>query len=60
MNISLINWQNETPVFYPWLAALVLGWLMVASASTGIAEEYTGNPPALPARGKTPGFRSAS
>ena len=44
MNISLINWQNETPVFYPWLAALVLGWLMVASASTGIAEEYTGNP----------------
>ncbi|MAR01088.1 MAG: putative lipid II flippase FtsW [Oceanospirillaceae bacterium] len=43
MNLSAFRWQEQTPVFYPWLAALVLGWLMVASASTGIAEYYTGN-----------------
>ncbi|PHS66617.1 MAG: putative lipid II flippase FtsW [Thalassobium sp.] len=30
-------------MFYPWLALMCLGWLMVASASTGIAEFYTGN-----------------
>ncbi|MBQ0726411.1 MAG: putative lipid II flippase FtsW [Thalassolituus oleivorans] len=39
-----LSWQNETQLFYPWLAMLLLGWLMVASASTGIAEFYTGNP----------------
>ena len=43
MNFDAFRWQQDTPVFYPWLAALVLGWLMVASASTGIAEFYTGN-----------------
>ncbi|WP_320819853.1 putative lipid II flippase FtsW [Thalassolituus sp.] len=44
MRMPNLSWQNETQLFYPWLAMLLLGWLMVASASTGIAEFYTGNP----------------
>ena len=44
MKMPNLSWQNETQLFYPWLAMLLLGWLMVASASTGIAEFYTGNP----------------
>ena len=44
MNFDALTWQHRVQVFYPWIAALVLGWLMVASASTGIAEKYTGNP----------------
>jgi len=42
--ISALNWQHRNELFFPWLALLALGWLMVASASTGIAENYTGNP----------------
>jgi len=38
-----VSWQLNNPLFIPWLALLCLGWLMVASASTGIAEYYTGN-----------------
>ena len=37
------SWQQESPVFLPWILLVALGWLMVASASTGIAEYYTGN-----------------
>ena len=44
MKMPNLSWQDETQLFYPWLAMLLLGWLMVASASTGIAEFYTGNP----------------
>ncbi|WP_276680982.1 putative lipid II flippase FtsW [Thalassolituus oleivorans] len=44
MKMPNLSWQNETQLFYPWLVMLLLGWLMVASASTGIAEFYTGNP----------------
>ena len=44
MNMDALRWQQNSSLFYPWLALLVLGWLMVASASTGIAEDYTGNP----------------
>lgn len=36
-------WQQQSPVFIPWILLVALGWLMVASASTGIAEYYTGN-----------------
>ncbi|ASP37221.1 putative lipid II flippase FtsW [Bacterioplanes sanyensis] len=37
------NWQWRQPLFWPWLGLLMLGWIMVASASTGIADYYTGN-----------------
>lgn len=43
MNLSIFNWQHHNSLFYPWLALLVLGWMMVASASTGIGEYLTGN-----------------
>ena len=43
MNIDRFLWQSQQRMFYPWLALMCLGWLMVASASTGIAEFYTGN-----------------
>ena len=43
MNLDALRWQQNSPLFYPWLALLFVGWLMVASASTGIAEHYTGN-----------------
>ncbi|WP_430459949.1 putative lipid II flippase FtsW [Thalassolituus sp. LLYu03] len=42
--LQRIDWQNRQPLFFPWLALMCLGWIMVASASTGIAEYYTGNP----------------
>ena len=38
-----LSWQPRSRLFFPWLALMCLGWLMVASASTGIAEYYTGN-----------------
>lgn len=47
MNTALLNridWQNRQPLYFPWLLLMCLGWIMVASASTGIAEFYTGNP----------------
>jgi cell division protein FtsW len=43
VNIDRFLWQSQQRMFYPWLALMCLGWLMVASASTGIAEFYTGN-----------------
>ena len=36
-------WQLKETLFLPWFGLMFLGWLMVASASTGIAEYYTGN-----------------
>jgi cell division protein FtsW len=32
-----------TPLVLLWLTLMVLGWVMVTSASTSISEEYTGN-----------------
>ncbi|TNC91529.1 MAG: putative lipid II flippase FtsW [Thalassolituus sp.] len=43
MNFAPVSWQHNSSVFYPWLALLVLGWMMVASASTGVGEYLTGN-----------------
>ncbi|MDF1763113.1 MAG: FtsW/RodA/SpoVE family cell cycle protein, partial [Oleibacter sp.] len=43
MNLSALQWQHKAQLFYPWLTLMILGWLMVSSASTGIAEHYTGN-----------------
>ena len=43
MNLQRFQWQHQNPLFTPWLALLMLGWLMVSSASTGIADYYTGN-----------------
>lgn len=43
MNIDRFLWQSRQNIFLPWLGLMCLGWLMVASASTGIAEFYTGN-----------------
>ncbi len=43
MNWQRFQWQHHNPLFAPWLALLMLGWLMVSSASTGIADFYTGN-----------------
>lgn len=44
MNMQRLSWQHHRSIFTPWLALLMLGWLMVSSASTGIADYYTGNP----------------
>ncbi len=43
MNWQAFSWQHRNPLFAPWLSLLLLGWLMVSSASTGIADYYTGN-----------------
>lgn len=43
MNSTLFAWQHRNPLFMPWMVLLLLGWLMVTSASTGIADYYTGN-----------------
>lgn len=44
LNMDNYNWQWKTIHFLPWIGLLGIGWLMVASASTGIAYSYTGNP----------------
>lgn len=38
------DWQvpQLTPLIWSWLALMLLGWVMVMSASTSIAETYTG------------------
>ena len=38
------DWQLPalTPLIWSWLALMLLGWIMVMSASTSIAETYTG------------------
>jgi cell division protein FtsW len=43
LNVS-IDWQLPalTPLIWSWLALMLLGWIMVMSASTSIAETYTG------------------
>ncbi|WP_369855009.1 putative lipid II flippase FtsW [Candidatus Thalassolituus haligoni] len=38
-----LRWQARDQHFIPWLLLMVLGWVMVASASTGIGEKLTGN-----------------
>lgn len=38
------RWPLQQPLFYPLLALLLLGWLMVTSASIGVAQMHTGNP----------------
>lgn len=43
MNMSRFAWVLHQPLFWPWLALMALGLLMVSSASTGIADIYTGN-----------------
>lgn len=44
MNALDWRWPVQQPLFYPWLALLLLGWLMVSSASIGVAQLHTGNP----------------
>ena len=29
MNLDALRWQQNSPLFYPWLALLFVGWLMV-------------------------------
>ncbi|MDO6682265.1 MULTISPECIES: putative lipid II flippase FtsW [unclassified Oceanobacter] len=41
--IDSLRWQARDQHFVPWLLLMVLGWVMVASASTGIGEKLTGN-----------------
>lgn len=41
--MNALLWPTRSTLFYPTLLLLVLGWIMVASASTGIADLYTGN-----------------
>lgn len=43
MNWRKLSWQHQQLLFKPWMALMLLGMLMVSSASTGIAEYYTGN-----------------
>lgn len=38
------RWPLQQPLFFPLLALLLLGWLMVTSASIGVAQMHTGNP----------------
>lgn len=42
--LKKLSWQHQQPLFIPCVALLMLGTLMVSSASMGIAEFYTGNP----------------
>ena len=41
--LTRLQWQTRDAHFLPWLILMLLGWMMVASASTGIAEKLTGN-----------------
>lgn len=41
--LTLIHWSIRQPLFFIWLALLALGWVMIFSASTSIAEYYTNN-----------------
>lgn len=38
-----LGWIYQESLFYPWLLLLGIGWLMVTTASTGVAEYNTGN-----------------
>lgn len=38
------RWPLQQPLFFPVIAMLLLGWLMVSSASIGVAQLHTGNP----------------
>lgn len=38
------RWPLQQPLFFPFIAMLLLGWLMVSSASIGVAQLHTGNP----------------
>ena len=40
---AYFGWQRQDALFYPWLLLLGIGWLMVTTASTGIADYNTGN-----------------
>lgn len=44
MNLNRFRWQHKQSLFVPLLLLLVLGLIMVSTASTSIAELYTGNP----------------
>ncbi len=41
--ITRFDWQRQEALFYPWLLLMGIGWLMVTTASTGVAEYNTGN-----------------
>lgn len=44
-SFSSVDWRIDFSLLvWSWLALMLLGWIMVTSASAGIAETYTGNP----------------
>lgn len=44
MNLDNFRWQHKQALYVPWLLLLMLGLVMMSTASTSIAESYTGNP----------------
>ena len=44
LTLGELRWQWDSVYLLPVIGLLGMGWLMVTSASTGIAESYTGNP----------------
>lgn len=44
MNLDNLCWQHKQTLYVPWLLLMMLGLVMMSTASTSIAEFYTGNP----------------
>lgn len=44
MNLDNLRWQHKQTLYVPWLLLMMLGLVMMSTASTSIAEFYTGNP----------------
>lgn len=43
MTLDSFRWQHKQSLYKPWLMLLALGLVMMSTASTSIAESYTGN-----------------
>ena len=43
MSLTALSWQHKQPLFLPWLALMVLGLIMVSTASTGVGEHLAHN-----------------
>ncbi|HUH57333.1 MAG TPA: putative lipid II flippase FtsW, partial [Pseudomonadales bacterium] len=44
MILDKFRWQHKQELYVPWLLLLMLGLVMMSTASTSIAEHYTNNP----------------
>lgn len=43
MQLSALSWQHKQALFLPWLALMILGLIMVSTASTGAGELLANN-----------------